>query len=67
MARRILLLEAEGEGFRVDQVRNFKMRRGVDGLWRIVRWIDDPLAGDCGDGALAKPGARLSWAGMKGG
>ena len=62
----ILLLEAEGEGFRVDQVMSFKMRQGPDGLWRMVRWIDDPLAGDCGDGALAKPGLGLSWSGMKG-
>jgi hypothetical protein len=65
----ILLLEAEDEGFRVDQVMNFKMRLGDDGLWRIVRWIDDPLAGDCGDGALSKSaggqtGGR-SWAEVK--
>jgi hypothetical protein len=61
----ILLLEAEDEGFRVDQVMNFKVRRGDDGLWRIVRWIDDPLAGDCGDGALSKPAAGSTWAGAK--
>ncbi len=61
----ILLLEAEDEGFRVDQVMNFKMRLGDDGLWRIVRWIDDPLAGDCGDGALSKPTGGETWAGVK--
>jgi hypothetical protein len=48
----ILLLEVKGEGFRVDQVMSFKMRQGSDGLWRIVRWIDDPLSGDCGDGVV---------------
>jgi hypothetical protein len=61
----ILLLEAEDEGFRVDQVMNFKIRQSEDGLWRIVRWIDDPLAGDCGDGALSKPAGRSTWAGAK--
>jgi|TARA_B100000809_G_scaffold6424_1_gene6475 hypothetical protein len=61
----ILLLEAEDEGFRVDQVMNFKMRQGEDGLWRVVRWIDDPLAGDCGDGALGKPASRLTWSAVK--
>ena len=60
----ILLLQAEDEGFRVDQVMNFKMRRGEDGLWRIVRWIDDPLSGDCGEG---KPAAAEvdSWGRIK--
>lgn len=51
----LLLLEAEDEGVRVNQVMNFKMRKGGDGLWRIVRWIDDPLVGDCGDEATSKP------------
>ena len=60
----ILLLQAEDEGFRVDQVMNFKMRQAADGLWRIVRWIDDPLAGDCGDGA-AKPVGDITWSGVK--
>ena len=43
---------------------NFKMRQGTDGLWRIVRWIDDPLAGDWGDGA-AKPVGGITWSGVK--
>jgi len=46
-------------------VMNFKMRQGEDGLWRVVRWIDDPLAGDCGDGALGKPASRLTWSAVK--
>jgi hypothetical protein len=61
----ILLLEAEDEGFRVDQVMNFKMRQAEDGLWRIVRWIDDPLAGDCGDGSAGKPAGTVSWGELK--
>ena len=60
----ILLLEAEDEGFRVDQVMNFKMRQGADSLWRIVRWIDDPLAGDCGDGS-GKPAGPIPWSAVK--
>lgn len=60
----ILLLEAENEGFRVDQVMEFKMRKGSDGLWRIVRWIDDPLSGACGDSA-GKPAAAATWSGVK--
>ena len=43
---------------------NFKMRQGADDLWRIVRWIDDPLAGDCGDSA-AKPVGGLTWSDVK--
>lgn len=61
----MLLLEAEDEGFRVDQVMNFKMRQGDDGLWRIVRWIDDPLAGDCGDDSVGKPTGGHSWGELK--
>ena len=61
----ILLLDPDGDGFRVEQVMNFKMRQGASGLWRIVRWIDDPLAGDCGDGALAKRTGFPNWSGLK--
>jgi len=43
----ILLLETPDDGFRVDQVMTFKLRQGEDGLWRIRRWIDDPLTGAC--------------------
>ena len=60
----ILLLEQPDEGFRVSQVMNFKIRRGEDDLWRIVRWVDDPLAGDCDVG---KPAARgAAWSSIKG-
>ena len=45
----ILLLETRDDGFRVTQTMIIKLRQGDDGLWRIIRWIDDPLSGDCGD------------------
>ncbi len=46
----MLLLDENGDGFRVDQIMTYKMRLAEDGLWKIVRWIDDPLSGDCGTG-----------------
>ena len=51
----IRLLERPDEGYHVDQVMTFKMREGDDGLWRIVRWMDDPLSTDCGENERAKP------------
>ena len=62
----ILLLENSDDGFRVSgQVMNIKLRRGTDGLWRIVRWIDDPLAGEGGGdeaGKIATPSVLpTSW------
>ena len=51
---RMLLLINADDGNRIDQDMSFKMRRGDDGLWRIRRWIDDPLAGDCGGASVAK-------------
>lgn len=71
----MLLLKTDDDGFRVDQVMTFKLREGDDGIWRIVRWIDDPLEGDCGgDGpeeeeGSAKAGATplpsVSWSVLK--
>ncbi len=46
----MLMLDENGDGFRVDQIMTYKLRAGDDGLWRITRWIDDPLSGDCGTG-----------------
>ena len=46
----IELLVERDTGFRVDQTMNYKLRKGDDDLWRMARWIDDPLAGDCGGG-----------------
>ncbi|HID11682.1 MAG TPA: hypothetical protein EYP17_10340 [Candidatus Latescibacteria bacterium] len=33
---------AEDQGYIVNQLFEFKMRKGKDGLWRIVRWTDYP-------------------------
>ncbi|MFH1566911.1 MAG: hypothetical protein ABIL09_02855 [Gemmatimonadota bacterium] len=67
----ILLLETKDEGYRVTgQVMNIKLRRGDDGLWRIVRWADDPLSGDCGDATESqKPAAAApaAWGAVRGG
>ncbi|MEW6749935.1 MAG: hypothetical protein AB1505_03040 [Candidatus Latescibacterota bacterium] len=60
----MLLVDEHGDGYRVDQKMTYKLRRGTDGLWRIVRWIDDPLAGVCG--SAEKPVAPgVSWAALK--
>ena len=64
----MLIIDENNDGFRVEQVMNFKMRQGKDGLWRIIRWIDDPLTGgaECGagQGKLVASGGS-SWAGVK--
>ena len=44
----MLLLQAADEGFRVEQEMSFKLHREGD-EWKLVRWVDDPLAGDCGE------------------
>ncbi len=66
----MLIIDENNDGFRVDQVMNFKLRQGSDGLWRIIRWVDDPLSGgtECGSEAQGKLVAegRASWAEAKG-
>ena len=59
----MLMLDENGDGFRVDQVMTYKLRLGEDGLWRITRWIDDPLSGDCGTGK--RPAQLFDWATAK--
>ena len=44
----MLMLDENGDGYRVEQVMTFKLRLDEKGLWRMVRWIDDPLNGPCG-------------------
>lgn len=61
----IQLRETPVDGFDVNQVMNFKMREGDDGLWRIVRWKDDPLSTDCGESATTKPVGAASWSAVK--
>ena len=59
------ILEAAGEGFRVDQNMTFKLRLDPDdGLWKIVRWEDDALTGACG-GAGKRLANAFSWAALK--
>ena len=60
------------DGFDVVQNMNFKLRKGDDdGLWRMARWIDDPLAGDCGGEETGKvvtpatPGRPATWSQVK--
>ena len=43
----MLMIDENGEGYRVDQTMTFKLRYDGKGHWRMVRWIDDPLY-DCG-------------------
>ena len=40
----MLMVDETGEnGFRVNQNMTFKLRQNEEGLWKIVRWDDDPL------------------------
>ncbi len=48
----ILLLKSADDGNRVDQTMTFKLRQGDDSLWRIRRWLTDPLTGDCNSGEV---------------
>lgn len=64
----MLLLDENGDGYRVDQIMTYKLRLNEEGLWKIIRWIDDPLSGDCG-GDLGEAGKRLvydlNWTAIK--
>jgi hypothetical protein len=60
----MLLLLTEDEGFRISQTMTFKLREGEDGLWRMTHWIDDPLAGDCGEKS-SKVAEETSWGWLK--
>ena len=64
----MLLLDENGDGFRVDQNMTYKLRfdpNDGDGTWKIVRWIDDLLAGsDCAEASKRLANA-LSWAALK--
>ena len=61
------LLRSAGEGFRVDQHMKYKLRLDPDdGLWKIVRWINDALGGggECGE-AGKRSANTFSWAALK--
>ena len=66
----MLMIDLNGDGYRVDQVMTFKLRQvdeasdaGAQTAWKIIRWDDDPLAGDCGSARIAVEAA--SWGGIK--
>ncbi len=59
------LLDENGDGYRVDQFMTFKLRRDLEyDLWKIARWENDALEGDCG-GAGKHLANALSWAALK--
>lgn len=61
----MLMLDENGNGFRVDQFMTYKLRLDPeDNLWKIVRWENDALAGDCG-GAGKHLANVFSWAALK--
>ena len=63
----MLLLDENGDGFRVDQIMTYKLRFDPDDdLWKIVRWINDPLgsSADCG-GTGKRLANAFSWAELK--
>ncbi len=61
----MLMLDENGNGFRVDQFMTYKLRLDPeDNLWKIVRWENDALAGDCG-GAGKRLANVFSWAALK--
>ena len=59
----MMMLDEMGDGYRVDQIMVFKLRQDDEDLWKIIRWDDDPLSGDCG---AAKSVTRVSgWGRIK--
>lgn len=61
----MLMLDENGDGYRVDQFMTYKLRLDPeDDLWKIVRWENDALAGDCG-GAGKRLANVFSWAALK--
>jgi hypothetical protein len=64
----MVMTDENNDGFKVDQVMNYKLSQGSDGLWRIIRWIDDPLEGgtECGSSAGKPVAGQVSWAEAKG-
>ena len=55
----MLMLDENGDGYRVDQVMTFKLRQDEEGHWRMVRWLDDPLPGSCGAGVEEDSWGRI--------
>ncbi len=59
----MLMLDHDGDGFRVNQVMTYKLRKSEEGVWRMIRWADDPLSGDCGSPALSAAAGGSGWRG----
>ncbi|NKB67653.1 MAG: hypothetical protein GKR89_11360 [Candidatus Latescibacteria bacterium] len=59
----MLMRDENGDGFRVDQVMIYKLRQNEEGLWKMIRWIDDPLSGDCSAGKRTADAA--AWSALK--
>ena len=43
----MLMLDENGDGYRVDQFMTFKLRQDEEGIWQMVRWLDDHPGGLC--------------------
>lgn len=62
----MLMIDPNGDGYRVDQTMTYKLRQteaGGQAVWRIIRWEGDLLAGDCGIGKAAPQAS--SWGQVK--
>ena len=59
----MLILDENGDGYRVYQIMTYKLRQTDEGLWTLIRWVDDPLSGDCEAGK--RPADQLPWASAK--
>jgi hypothetical protein len=59
----MLIQDDNGDGFAVVQVMTYKLRLEEDGLWRMIRWVDDPLTGDCETSKI--PADLLRWSDLK--
>ena len=60
----MLLLDENGDGFRVDQIMTYNLRLAEEALWKLTRWLDAPLSGDCA-GAGKRPVGVHSWTALK--
>jgi hypothetical protein len=59
----MLILDENGDGYRVYQTMTYKLRRTEEQLWTIIRWVDDPLSGDCE--ADKRPADQRAWGSVK--
>ncbi|MCY4606344.1 MAG: hypothetical protein OXE49_19080 [Gemmatimonadetes bacterium] len=55
----MLMLDENGDEYRVDQFMTFKLRQDEEGDWRMVHWIDDALIDSCGSGVVGDSWGRI--------